>query len=90
MTSRRSATSVEFINFEGIRIEYSADGWRLLNARTFGEAALAKARLLVEKAEAVEFPVDPDRLEPPTRLEIAEFVAKKLQLRITHRRFKRH
>lgn len=88
MHVRRQLKSMEFQSQRGYRIQMDADGWRLVTPRNLGQAALDDARGLLEKAENCQYPVDPDRLDPPSLEEIGVYVAKQLDLRITHRYFK--
>ena len=88
MANRRVPVRIEFLTTAGARMEFDADGWRLVRPRTMGEKDLQKARALLAKAEETVMPVDPARLVPPDLLEIAEYVAKVHTLRITHRHFR--
>jgi len=90
MASRRTPVRIEFITADGICLEMDHDGWRLLRTRALGQKMLERARAILEKVEECRPPEDPDRLVPPDLLEIAEFVAKKHNLRITHRYFRQH
>lgn len=88
MSKRREPKRIEFLTSDGYKLEYDADGWRLLQSRNLGPKALDRARAVLAKAEECLPPVDPERLVPPDMLEIGEYVAKQLNLRITHRDFR--
>ncbi len=88
MAQRRDPKRIEFLTTHGAKLEFDRDGWRLLQQRNLGEKDLARARGMLAKAEECVMPEDPDRLVPPDLLEVGEYVAKKLNLRITHRDFK--
>jgi hypothetical protein len=88
MRTRRRCYCVEFVTREGVRIEFDEDGWRLLNPRQLGHAVLKQAEQLITRAEGHAEKAPLEMLKDDEHLGRAEYVARKLDLRVTHRRMK--
>jgi hypothetical protein len=88
MVSHRLVHTVEFLNPDGTKIELSQEGWRVLNIRSMGEVQRLAALALLARVEAI-MPYPPEEPRPLTALTTdAEYVATRVGLRITHRRWK--
>jgi hypothetical protein len=81
---------VEFTTRDGVRFEYGgeADGWKLLNPRNLGEKQRTQAEELIERAAGHATRAPLEELKDDELLGRAEYAARKLDLRITHRRMK--
>jgi len=90
MANRRTLIALEFLSREGFRLEFSEDGWRLLNPRQLGQGELERARELLSRAEECLPPVVDGETEPPSMKSVGDHVATTLGLRINHHRFKQH
>jgi hypothetical protein len=88
MRARRVCHCVEFVTDEGVRIVFDEDGWHLVNPRQLGHVALKRAEELVTRAEGHAEKTPSDQLGDDEHLGRAEYVARKLRLRVTHRRMK--
>ena len=90
MSRDRTLTQIEFEAEAGIRLEFDADGWRIQVPRTLGEKTLAHARVLVARAEAIQYaPLPPPHHDRELTLEEkAVIAAKVLRLRVLRRKFR--
>lgn len=87
MTDLR-AYEVDFVTADGIRLRYDGTRWHVEAIRQLGEAQRQAALLLLERAEAMAERTPEEFLAPDALLGRAEYVARRLELRITHRRRK--
>ena len=87
---KRTLTMVEFEAAGDILLEFDDDGWRIQKPRNLGVKALAAARALVEKAEAIKYaPLPPPNHDRELTLEEKSVIAAKvLKLRLTRRSFR--
>jgi hypothetical protein len=80
--------AIEFVTSEGIRLEWDGEVWRVQNSRQLGEAAKKAAFELIAKAEEIGQTVPAELIGKHPLADRADFVAKRLKLRITHKRKK--
>jgi hypothetical protein len=88
MRQKRKLVLVEFVTADGVRMEYGDEGWKIHNIRQLGEVAKQGALDLLVKAEETTNTVPEDLIGDDPLWSRAEYAAKRLKLRITHRRHK--
>jgi hypothetical protein len=90
MPAPRDVVGLELLSKTGVRLVCDGDGWRLINQRSLGHQELEAARALLARAEdfAEKTRLDPKEDESLALLRRGEHVAKRLDLRITHKEFR--
>lgn len=88
MRARPICIQVEFVSAEGWRLSYGEEGWKVENVRQLGHAHQAKARELAERGADAAERTPPELLGDDELLGRAQYAAKKLGLRVTHKRTK--
>ena len=90
MPAPRDVVGHELLSRNGARLVCDADGWRLTHQRSMSQKELEAARALLERA--IDY-AEKTRLDPKEDLSLemlrrAEHVAKRLDMRITHKEFR--
>jgi len=88
MVQRHIIYQVEFVSSDGIRIEWDGDVWRVQNSRQLGEAVKTLATDLIARCQEVSLVVPEEVIGKHVLEDKAIFIAKRLKLRITHKRKK--
>jgi hypothetical protein len=90
MRARTVVYLVELVTRDGVRLEYSEEGWHVRNIRQLSEPQKKAALELIERATLHAERTAPEMLGDEPLLARAQYAAKRLDLRITHRRTKRY